>query len=133
MVWIHGGGLGSGSGSEALYDGGFLAARCGVVVVTIHYRLGMFGFGSPGDAARSAWGAKANTGLLDQVEALRWVQGNIRAFGGDLGNVTVFGESAGSAAVACLLTMPARARVVPQGHHAEWRRGSCSLRGHGGA
>ena len=107
MVWIHGGGFGSGSGSEALYDGGFLAARCGVVVVTIHYRLVMFGFGCPGDAARSAWGAKANTGLLDQVQALRWVQGNIRAFGGDPSNVTVFGESAGSAAVACLLTMPA--------------------------
>src|SRR5690606_3748752 len=77
-------------------------AREGVVVVTLNYRVGMEGFGQ-------VPGAPANRGLLDQVAALRWVRENIAAFGGDPGNVTVFGESAGAGSVACLLAMPSAA------------------------
>ena len=102
MVWIHGGGFTHGAGYEPLYDGGPLAERGDVVVVSLNYRLGAFGFLSIPEA-----GIPGNAGLLDQVAALRWVADNIAAFGGDPGQVTIFGESAGSAAVACLVAMPA--------------------------
>lgn len=101
LVWIHGGGFTHGAGYEALYDGGPLAVRGDVVVVTINYRLGAFGF-----LHLPEIGAQGNQGLLDQVAALQWVRDNIAAFGGDPAQVTLFGESAGSASVGCLVTMP---------------------------
>ncbi|MES2722066.1 MAG: carboxylesterase/lipase family protein [Pseudomonadota bacterium] len=102
MVWIHGGGFTHGAGYEPLYDGGPLAERGDVVVVSLNYRLGALGFLSIPEA-----GIPGNAGLLDQVAALKWVAENIAAFGGDPEQVTIFGESAGSAAVTCLVAMPA--------------------------
>ncbi len=107
LFWIHGGGFTLGSGSEPLYDGGPLAERGDVVVVTIHYRLGALGYLYLGGHDGDAWGATANAGQLDQVLALTWVRDNIAAFGGDPLNVTIFGQSAGASAVASLLAMPA--------------------------
>ncbi|MFC8956064.1 carboxylesterase/lipase family protein [Streptomyces sp. NPDC057101] len=105
MVWIHGGGFTIGSGT--FYDGGELAARGDVVVVTLNYRLGAFGYlAHPGLAGESADGISGNYGLLDQQAALRWVRQNIAAFGGDAGNVTVFGESAGGGSVCQHLVSP---------------------------
>lgn len=101
MVWIHGGGFTHGAGYEALYDGGPLAVRGEVVVVTINYRLGALGL-----LRLPEIGAHGNQGLLDQVMALAWVRDNIAGFGGDPAQVTIFGESAGSASVGCLVTMP---------------------------
>ena len=107
MVWIHGGAFTGGSGTDAIYDGAALAAK-GVVVVTINYRLGIFGFfAHPDLSAETGSGTSGNQGLGDQIEALRWVQRNIAAFGGDPGNVTIFGESAGSWAVSLLMATPA--------------------------
>lgn len=105
LFWIHGGGFRLGSGSEPLYHGGPLAERGDVVVVTVHYRLAALGYACFGDAGR-AWGASANCGQLDMIQALNWVRANISSFGGDPSNVTVFGESAGAAAVGTLLAMP---------------------------
>jgi len=106
MVWIHGGGFTTGSGSQAYYDGAALARR-GVVVVTINYRLGPFGFfAHPALSAESPHGVSGNYGLLDQIAALQWVQRNIAAFGGDPERVTIFGESAGSVSVCWHLVSP---------------------------
>jgi para-nitrobenzyl esterase len=106
MVWIHGGGFTTGSGSQIYYDGTALARR-GVVVVTLNYRLGPFGFfAHPALSAESPHHVSGNYGLLDQIEALRWVKQNIGAFGGDPGRVTIFGESAGSVSVCWLLVSP---------------------------
>jgi len=98
MVWIHGGGFSNGNSALPIYDG-HAFARDGVVLVSINYRLGVDGFAL-------LPGAPANRGLLDQVAALEWVRDNIAAFGGDPGNVTVFGESAGAMSVTTLLAMP---------------------------
>lgn len=108
MVWIHGGGFNNGSGTAALYDGTNLAKR-GVVVVTVNYRLGRLGFfDHPALAAERAQGEPGgNYGMMDIVAALEWVRDNAAAFGGDAGNVTVFGESAGGAAVTRLMISPA--------------------------
>lgn len=106
MVWIYGGGFRAGAGSEPRQDGGNLA-RKGVVVVNFNYRLGVFGFlAHPELTQESGHGASGNYGLLDQVAALRWVRQNIAAFGGDPDNVTIFGESAGSASVCALMATP---------------------------
>jgi len=106
MVWIHGGGFQAGAGAEPRHDGEAFA-RKNVVVVTINYRLGVFGFLShPELTHESGRNASGNYGLLDQVAALRWVQDNIGAFGGDARNVTIFGESAGSFAVSALMASP---------------------------
>ncbi|XP_021515398.1 carboxylesterase 1F-like isoform X2 [Meriones unguiculatus] len=99
MVWIHGGGLTVGGAST--YDGLALSAYENVVVVTIQYRLGLWGFFSTGDEH-----SRGNWGHLDQVAALRWVQDNIANFGGDPGSVTIFGESAGSESVSVLVFSP---------------------------
>lgn len=121
MVWVHGGGFFRGAASDPLYDGASFA-RQGLVFVSLQYRLGVDGFlhferdgeaegeaegggeggGEPGGAA-----APANRGLLDQIAALKWVQDHIGAWGGDPAQVTVFGQSAGAGALACLLGMPA--------------------------
>jgi len=105
MFWIHGGGYSSGSASEPRHNGDFLPTK-GVVLVTINYRLGVFGFLATTDLAKEANGAAGNYGLLDMVAALGWVKANIAAFGGDPGNVTIFGESAGSFAVSTLMAVP---------------------------
>lgn len=106
FVWIHGGSLVAGSGSEAMYDGARLAAQ-GLVVVTINYRLGALGYlAHPELSKESPDGVSGNYGLLDQVEALRWVQRNIAAFGGDPGRVTIAGESAGALSVMYLMAAP---------------------------
>jgi len=104
MVWIHGGGFEMGSGSSPLYDGTHFASS-GVVLVSLNYRLGAFGFLELGhlDADLSGSG---NAGLLDQIAALEWVQSNIANFGGDAANVTVFGQSAGSMSISLLMASP---------------------------
>src|SRR5262249_41263403 len=102
MVWIHGGGHVNGSTSEPVpfantgvfYSGEFLAENHGVVMVSMNYRLGLFGFFAHPQLA--AEGSSGNQGLLDQHMAFQWVHDNIARFGGDPNNVTIFGESAGS-------------------------------------
>ncbi|GHH86362.1 carboxylic ester hydrolase [Streptomyces sulfonofaciens] len=98
MVWIHGGAYLMGTSADPMYDGSAIA-REGVVYVSLNYRVGMEGFAH-------IEGAPDNRGLLDQVAALRWVRQNIAAFGGDPGNITVFGQSAGAGSIAALLAMP---------------------------
>jgi para-nitrobenzyl esterase len=107
FLWIHGGSLWTGSGRESLYDGTHLAQR-GIIVVTINYRLGALGYlAHPQLSAESPQGISGNYGLLDQIEALKWVQQNIGAFGGDPANVTIAGESAGGLSVLYLMISPA--------------------------
>jgi len=106
MFWIYGGGFVTGSTSEWRQDGAHLSTK-GVIVVSFNYRMGIFGFFThPELAAESPEHATGNYGLLDSVAALKWVQTNIRAFGGDPANVTIFGESAGSFAVSALMASP---------------------------
>jgi para-nitrobenzyl esterase len=106
MVWIYGGGFAAGATSEGRQDGEVLAKK-GVVVVSMNYRLGIFGFFShPELTKESRHSASGNYGLLDQVAALEWVRKNIVAFGGNPGNVTIFGESAGSFSVSALMASP---------------------------
>jgi para-nitrobenzyl esterase len=106
MVWIHGGGFTRGSGTSDAYDGENFA-RQGVVLVTINYRLGVFGFlAHPALTAECCHHASGNYALLDQIAALAWVKKNIEAFGGDPNRVTIFGESAGSWAVNALMASP---------------------------
>ena len=106
FVWIHGGALQTGSSKEPLYDGARLAAH-GIVVVSINYRLGVLGFlAHPELSAESPLGISGNYGLLDQIEALRWVKRNIGAFGGDPSKVTIAGESAGGLSVMYLMAAP---------------------------
>ena len=118
FVWIHGGAFVNGSGAVPVYDGATFA-RDGVVCVTINYRLGVDGF------LQFADGGPANRGLLDQLAALRWVQENVAAFGGDPARVTVGGESAGAMSTGALLAMPSAQGLFAQavlqsgaGHHA---------------
>ncbi len=107
FVWIHGGALLTGSSADALYDGTVLAKH-GLVVVSINYRLGALGFlAHPGLSAESSQGVSGNYGLLDQIAALQWVRNNIAAFGGNPGNVTIAGESAGGLSVMYLMASPA--------------------------
>lgn len=107
MVWLHGGGFRNGSGAEVWYDGAALSRR-GVVVVTLNYRLGALGFlAHPALEAESPLGTSGNYGLLDQIAALKWLRDHVAAFGGDPGNVTLFGQSAGAGSVRALLECPA--------------------------
>ena len=105
MVWLHGGALIFGSGGLPLYDGSVLA-RQGVVVVTLNYRLGPLGFFVHPAIESETPGGAVNFGLLDQIAALKWVQRNIAAFGGDPGNITLFGQSAGAQSVLALMASP---------------------------
>ena len=122
MFWIHGGGLGVGESDD--YDPTPLVAN-GVIVVTINYRLGELGFlAHPALSAESTTGASGNYGLMDQQAAMHWVQRNIRAFGGDAHNVTIFGESAGGLSVHLELASPLAAGLF---HKAIVESGAYSL------
>lgn len=106
MVWLHGGGFVHGTGAEGWFQGDRLAARGDVVVVTLNHRLGVLGFLPVSDALDDG-AASSVAGMLDIVLALRWVKENIGAFGGDAGNVTIFGQSGGGMKVSALMAMPA--------------------------
>jgi para-nitrobenzyl esterase len=111
MVWIYGGAFIMGAGSFPPYDGTRFA-ESGVVLVTFNYRLGRFGtFAVPALVAEAKGAPVANYGLMDQIAALRWVRRNIAAFGGDPGNVTIFGESAGASSVNFLMASPPAASL----------------------
>jgi para-nitrobenzyl esterase len=106
MVWFYGGGFVNGGSSPAVYDGSQFARR-GVVFVSFNYRLGRFGFfGHPALTRENPAGPLGNYGYMDQIAALKWVQENIGAFGGDRTNVTIFGESAGGGSVLTMMTSP---------------------------
>jgi para-nitrobenzyl esterase len=106
LVWIHGGGFVSGSGACAIYDGEAMA-RENIIYISINYRLGVFGFlAHPGLTRESPHHASGNYGLLDQIAALKWIQNNIEAFGGDPARVTIAGQSAGSMSVHALAASP---------------------------
>jgi len=104
MLWLHGGGNEGGSASSAFYNGGTLVNH-GVLLVTVNYRLGIFGFfAHPALSAESAHHSSGNYGLMDQILALRWVRENIANFGGDPNNITIFGQSAGAIDTGLLMT-----------------------------
>jgi para-nitrobenzyl esterase len=106
MFWIHGGGFVNGGSSPAVYDGSHFAKR-GVIFVSLNHRLGRFGFfAHPALTRESPNEPLGNYGYLDQIAALRWVKDNVAAFGGDPGNVTIFGESAGGGSVNTLVVSP---------------------------
>jgi para-nitrobenzyl esterase len=105
MVWLHGGGYTTGSGGFVCYDGAQLAGKHDVVAVTVNHRLNAFGYLYVGDAGEK-YALSGNAGMLDIVAALEWVRDNIAAFGGDPGNVTVFGQSGGGGKVSTLMAMP---------------------------
>lgn len=107
MVWLHGGGFSSGSGSGRILDGTSLAGTHDAVVVTLNHRLNVFGYTYLGAAMGSDFASSSGVGLLDIVAALEWVRDNIAAFGGDPGLVTIFGQSGGGRKVATLMAMPA--------------------------
>jgi para-nitrobenzyl esterase len=107
FVWIHGGALVAGASNETMYDGARMAASQGMLVVSINYRLGVLGYlAHPELSAESSRNVSGNYGLLDQIAALRWVQANIAAFGGDPDKVTIAGESAGGLSVMYLMAAP---------------------------
>jgi para-nitrobenzyl esterase len=106
MMWLHGRGYASGAGSEMLYNGAALARRGDIVVVTINHRLNVFGYLHLADIAGEKYAGSGVAGMLDAVLALEWIRDNIENFGGDAGNVTIFGESGGGAKVSTLLAMP---------------------------
>jgi para-nitrobenzyl esterase len=106
FVWIYGGGLSSGSANCAIYDGEEMAKK-GLVFVSINYRVGVLGFmAHPELSKESGHNASGNYGILDQIAALKWVQKNIAAFGGDPNNVTIAGQSAGAFSVTALIASP---------------------------
>ena len=107
LVYIHGGGFNNGSGSDPLYDGGNLCRRGDVVVVTVNHRLNLFGYLYLAGLGGEAFADSGNAGQLDLIQALQWVQQHAAEFGGDAGNVTVFGQSGGGAKIATLMAMPA--------------------------
>jgi para-nitrobenzyl esterase len=126
MVWIPGGGNFAGGSRGGLTDGQTLMRR-GIVVVTINYRLGLFGFFShPALSSESTHHASGNQGILDQIAALRWVRDNISGFGGDPSNITIFGASAGSLDVSALMTSPLSKGLF---HRAIAQSGAVSLFG----
>ena len=120
MVWIHGGDHTDGHGADPIYHSSDSLPQRGCVLVTINYRLGLFGFlAHPDLSAESETSTSGNYGLLDQIAALEWVRDNIESFGGDPNRVTIFGESAGGQAVLNLMTTPDGPRLVPPRHRSE--------------
>lgn len=124
MVWIHGGGLMIGSANEPPYDGAALAASQDVIVVTLNYRLSYLGYLSLEGLDASPDAMRGNQGFLDQIAALRWVQDNIAAFGGDPGSVTLFGESGGAVSTCLLLASPLTQGLI---HKAILQSGVCGI------
>src|SRR5437867_5186271 len=106
MVWLHGGGFSGGSGNWMLYDGTNLARKEDVVVVAVNHRLNLFGFLYLADLGGEKFANSGNVGMQDIVAALSWIKQNISVFGGDPGNVTIFGQSGGAAKVTTLMAMP---------------------------
>jgi para-nitrobenzyl esterase len=106
MVWFHGGGYSAGSGNFLMYDGSALARRQNVVVVTVNHRLNVFGFLYLAELGGEKYSQASNPGMLDLVAALEWVRDNVGAFGGNPGNVTIFGQSGGAGKVSTLMAMP---------------------------
>jgi para-nitrobenzyl esterase len=106
MVWLHGGGYTTGSGAFVIYDGTELARKHDVVAITLNHRLGVFGFTYLAEIGGPNYSQASNAGMLDIVAALEWVRDNIAAFGGDPGNVTIFGQSGGGGKVSALMAMP---------------------------
>jgi para-nitrobenzyl esterase len=125
MFWIHGGGYAQESGSWPWIDGAALARRGDVVVITVNHRLNIFGYLHLADIGGEKYAASGNAGMLDLVAALQWVRDNIAQFGGDPGNVMIFGESGGGAKTCMLLGMPSAKGLF---HRAAIQSGS-SLRG----
>ncbi len=123
MVWFHGGDFSSLSGSRNVFDGTRLARKGDVVVVTVNHRLNLFGYLQLAQFAPE-YADAGNVGLLDLVQALGWVRDNIASFGGDPGNVTIFGQSGGGGKVSCLMAMPAAAGLF---HRAVVQSGSYYL------
>jgi para-nitrobenzyl esterase len=107
MVWFHGGGYSAGSANWEMYNGANLAGRQDVVVVTVNHRLNVFGYLYLADLGGEKYANASNVGMLDTIAALEWVRDNISAFGGDPGNVTIFGQSGGGGKVSTLMGMPA--------------------------
>jgi len=124
MVWFHGGGFASLSGSRNVFDGTRLCQKGDVVVVTVNHRLNVFGYLYLGRLGGAEFAESGNVGMLDLVAALRWIHDNIAEFGGDPANVTIFGQSGGGAKVSTLMAMP-QARglfhkaIVQSGSHLE--------------
>jgi para-nitrobenzyl esterase len=106
MVWFHGGGFSAGSGNWNMYNGGNLAAKQDVVVITVNHRLNVFGYLYLAELGGEKFARSSNVGMLDCIAALEWVRDNISAFGGDPNNVTIFGQSGGGGKVSTLLAMP---------------------------
>jgi para-nitrobenzyl esterase len=124
MVWLHGGGFSSLSGSRNVFEGTRLCQRGDVVLVTLNHRLNVFGFLYLGHLGPSEYAESGNAGMLDIVAALHWVHDNITAFGGDPENVTIFGQSGGGAKVSTLMAMPLarglfQKAIVQSGSHLE--------------
>ncbi len=115
LVWLHGGGFEAGTGSSMLYDGTNVARRGDVVVVTINHRLGVMGHVHLADLAGDDFAGSANAGFLDIVAALQWVQANIAAFGGDPGNVTIYGQSGGGRKVSLAAAASAASGLFRRG------------------
>jgi para-nitrobenzyl esterase len=115
MVWLHGRGYDSGAGSETMYNGANLARRGNLVVITINHRLNVFGYLYLAEIAGGEFAGSGVAGMLDAVLALKWVRDNIQTFGGDPGNVTIFGESGGGSKVSTLLALPSAKGLF---HHA---------------
>lgn len=115
MVWLHGGGYQSGSGSSSIYDGAPLVKRGDVVLVTVNHRLNIFGFLHLEDLGGEEFAGSGLAGMLDIELALKWVQDNIEAFGGDPGNVTIFGESGGGRKVSVMMAMPSARGLFHKG------------------
>jgi len=135
LVWLHGGAFVFGSGSN--FDGSWLASRGDVVVVTLNYRLGPWGFLDLAAIGGAGLEDSVNVGLLDQVAALRWVQDNIEAFGGDPERVTLIGQASGATCVGVLLAMPAAAGLfhrailqsgAPDRVQSRWRSRTAAVR-----
>ncbi len=106
MVWLHGGGFTSGAGSAHAFDGNYLARSGDAVVVSVNHRLNIFGFLYLADAGGEKYADSGNAGLLDMVAVLEWVRDNVAHFGGNPGNVTIFGQSGGGLKISTLLAMP---------------------------
>jgi len=133
MVWFHGGDFATLSGSRSVFDGTRLARRGDVVLVTVNHRLNAFGFLYLGQLLPEFADA-ANAGMLDLVAALSWVRDNIAEFGGDPGNVTIFGQSGGGGKVATMMAMPAgkslfRGARSPPPLESQWLHASPTLSG----